>query len=294
MTDGPVLDCERAPAKINLFLHVVGRRPDGYHLLETLFDFVDLYDSLTVRAAKRFGVTVAGPQVAHLSIEGDTLVTRAVTMLADAAAVPIPAVDVRVEKHIPVAAGLGGGSADAAAALRLFNRLLKLDWPMERLMPLATDLGADVPACLLSRPCLGRGAGEALTLVDREEWESVLLVKPMLALPTAHVFKRFRDGDLPFRPALRPGQEGGWQHEDIRATGNDLTAPASELAPQVASLIQLLSELLPQACVRLSGSGPTVMALLDDARPLHYALPIIEERLPDYWFRPVKFLKSGL
>lgn len=294
MISGSILDSERAPAKINLFLHVVGRRADGYHLLETLFDFVDLHDVLTVRAADRFSVSLAGPQVAHLAAEGDTLVTRAVSLLAQAATLSIPHVNVLVEKNIPVAAGLGGGSADAAAALRLFNRLLALHWPLDRLMPLAAALGADVPACMLSRPCLGLGVGDRLVRVERQAWDAVLLVKPTLALPTARVFGRFRESDLQFHPVLPQGGEHRWSRDDIHRAGNDLTVPASDLAPAVAELIQFMRELLPGSCVRLSGSGPTVVALLDDASSLNYATSIIEERLPDYWVKSAKLLNTDV
>ena len=155
---------EPAPAKVNLALHLRRRRDDGYHDLETLFAFTDFGDTLAVADGDGLTLTVIGP-FADAVGDGDNLVLRAARALAGAAGCPAVAA-LTLDKRIPVAAGLGGGSADAAAALRLLNRFWRLDWPLGRLAAVADPLGADVPACVFSRTMAGTGRGDALSPVD--------------------------------------------------------------------------------------------------------------------------------
>lgn len=241
--------CETAYAKINLALHVRRRREDGYHELETLFAFVDAGDELTALPAPRDELIQLGEFGAQLDDPAGNIVMQAL------AALPRPQPwAVTLEKNLPVAAGLGGGSADAGALFRLVERECGLpdDWH-ER----AAALGADVPACVRSQACLGRGTGTELEPVENElAGTPVLLVNPRLPLATGPVFKAWDGVD---RGAMPSGSAG-----EIARTGrNDLEAPAIALCPPIADVLAALRQ-TGAWLVRMSGSGATCFALYDD------------------------------
>ena len=177
---------ESAPAKVNLYLHVTGRRPDGYHLLDSLIVFADLCDTVTAAPAERLSLTLAGPFADALD-GADNLVSRAARALAAHAGRP-PRATLRLVKHVPVAAGLGGGSSDAAAALRALIRLWGLSIEADELARLALELGADVPVCLAGHACFVGGIGDALTPAPALPSAPILLVNPGVAVPTTEVF----------------------------------------------------------------------------------------------------------
>ena len=244
---------ETAFAKINLALHLRRRRLDGYHDLETIFAFADFGDVLTVVPAPTMSLTVTGPFSAAAGAGDGNLVLRAARALAEAAGVN-PGAAIALEKHIPVAAGLGGGSADAAAALRGLVRLWGLDWPTARLVDLAAGLGADVPACVASETCFGSGRGDALT-----PWRAplggtpLLLVNPRVAVPTGPVFAGWDAID-------RGGIGDGAVLMDLR---NDMTAAAVAIAPVIGDVLTALAGTGP-VLARMSGSGATCLALYAD------------------------------
>ena len=184
----------RAPAKINLWLNVVGRRADGYHLLDSLIAFTDLADEIEAVSSERLVLTVDGPLAPALAGETDNLVLKAARLLADFAGVA-PRAALHLTKHIPVAAGLGGGSADAAAALQALVELWRVALPVEELFDLAGRIGADVPMCLAGRPARAFGVGERLAPAPPLPSCAILLVNPGVALPTAQVFAA-RHGDF--------------------------------------------------------------------------------------------------
>lgn len=241
---------EFAPAKVNLALHLRRRRDDGYHDLETVFAFTAFGDTLTVGEADGLSLQVAGEFAGAAGQGPENLVMRAAKALADAAGIA-PDAALRLEKRIPVAAGLGGGSADAAAALRLLNRFWGLGWPEARLVALAAGLGADVPACVVSRTCLGTGRGEALS-----PWPGavagtfVLLVNPRVAVPTGPVFAGWDRVD---HGGITPGV-------DLAVLRNDMTAAAVQLAPVIADVLEALTAAGGAELVRMSGSGATCLA----------------------------------
>jgi 4-diphosphocytidyl-2-C-methyl-D-erythritol kinase len=246
---------EHAPAKINLALHLRRRRPDGYHDLETIFAFTGFGDTLTAEEGQGLSLTLSGPMAAAADVGDDNLVLRAARALAAAACVPAKA-RLHLEKHIPVAAGLGGGSADAAAALRLLNRLWGLDWPLERLAALAEPLGADVPVCVFSQTMFGAGKGEALSpWPDDPAGTPVLLVNPGVAVPTGPVFAGWDQQD-------RGGIIPGTPLADLR---NDMTAAAVAIAPVIADVLAQLAAADGVALARMSGSGATCLALFCSA-----------------------------
>ncbi|MEP3224635.1 MAG: 4-(cytidine 5'-diphospho)-2-C-methyl-D-erythritol kinase [Parasphingorhabdus sp.] len=266
---------EIASAKINLALHVRNRLTNGYHALETLFAFLDCGDKLSVSAGEGFALSIHGPFGDGLSAD-DNLVTRAAQLLADHAGISADAT-LRLEKHLPVASGIGGGSADAAATLRLLNRFWNTGYSLLELGELSVKLGADVPACLRNRICLGEGIGDDLQTVSIGSLEGVygLLVNPLLPLLTADVFAGWDGVD-----------RGGLTSDIVKEFGfngrNDLEQPAIALVPVIADIIAVLEETDPLMC-RMSGSGATCFGLYPNQQKAKLAEYVILDRLPDMW-----------
>ena len=270
---------EPAPAKINLALHVRRRRADGYHDLESVFAFTAFGDTLTVRPAAGFGLAVQGPMAGALAGEADedNLVLRAARALADAAGIAAGAALV-LEKRIPVQAGLGGGSADAAAALRVLCRLWGVNPAAVDLPAIAARLGADVPACLVSRTLRAEGRGERLAAVDAADLAGlpVLLVNPGVAVPTGPVF------------AAWDRQDRGALAEDVSlaalaAARNDLAEPAMRLAPATGEVLDSLAMQPGTRLARMSGSGATCFAVFDTAPECRAAATAVEAAHPHWW-----------
>jgi 4-diphosphocytidyl-2-C-methyl-D-erythritol kinase len=257
-----------AYAKLNLALHVRERMADGYHRIETLFAFCEDGDELTVAEDDDLHLEIAGPFAAGLTAGPDNLVLRAAHALRDRFGVQQGA-HLRLDKRLPVAAGLGGGSADAAAALRLLCRWWKLDAGEPDLLAIAVGLGADVPACLLSRPARGEGRGDELTPVAETGLAGtpVLLVNPGVALSTSDVFRAWDGVD---RGPLAEWREGR----------NDLEPPAIALVPEIA---EVLTALGGAEFARMSGSGATCFGLFaSEAGRDSVANSIALER-PKWW-----------
>lgn len=258
---------EIARAKLNLALHVRARRPDGYHELETLFAFVEFGDVLRLAPAEAPAFRITGPFADKLTGEGDNLVTRAAMRFAEAFGGGAHAIE--LEKHLPVASGIGGGSADAAATLRALAKLhgVALDDP--RLFAIADSLGSDVPACLLGRTALGRGRGEQLQPIPGMSGAPVLLVNPGVAVSTAEVFRRW------------DGMDRGPLGPDPLAGRNDLEAPAREIVPVIGEVLALLAAQPGVMLARMSGSGATCFALFESEETCAKAAAKIAR--PDWW-----------
>ncbi|WP_108462038.1 4-(cytidine 5'-diphospho)-2-C-methyl-D-erythritol kinase [Devosia naphthalenivorans] len=274
-----------APAKINLALHVTRRREDGYHDLESLVVFADLADELEAVPADTDTLAIIGPFAAGLNNGETNLVLRAVA--AFRARWP-EAVDhglaMRLTKNLPVAAGIGGGSADAAAALRLMASLSREPIPVADLADMAARLGADVPACLVSTPLIARGVGEVLAPLPQFPALHIVLVNPLVPLATADVFRRLRAHDnypLPELPSplTRPAQLGLWLAE----TRNDLQPPAVKLVPIIGDIVAQLAQ--TQGCIlaRMSGSGATCFGLFGSTGQAHQAAQVMRAAHPDHW-----------
>lgn len=270
---------EPAPAKVNLHLHVTGRRADGYHLLDSLVVFGPGGDRLAAAPAAALSLAVEGRFGAGLATEPDNLVLRAARALAAAAGIA-PGAALTLTKSLPVASGIGGGSADAAAALRLLDRLWGLQFGPARLAEIGARLGADVPVCLGARPAVMQGIGEVLRPAPRLPDCGLLLVNPGLALATPPVF-RARTG--PFRPAAE--LPAGWDDaaamaRDLAILSNDLEAPAIGLCPAIAEVLAALRGLPGCLLARMSGSGATCFGLF----PRAIAARAAAARLPDGWW----------
>lgn len=254
---------EFAPAKINLFLHVTGKRADGYHLLDSLVVFAGIGDRLHAEPSDGLSLVVTGPFAAGLDAEGDNLVLRAARALADAAGIA-PNAALRLEKNLPVASGIGGGSADAAAALRLLSRLWSVALDPASMHRIAERLGADVPVCLAGHPTRMRGVGEQLDPAPALPAYGMVLVNPGVALGTADVFRARRAAFS--APAELPGK---WNSAEAMATGlrgltNDLQPPAIALRPIVGHVLAALTARPGCLLSRMSGSGATCFGLFPD------------------------------
>ncbi|MFN3726070.1 MAG: 4-(cytidine 5'-diphospho)-2-C-methyl-D-erythritol kinase [Allosphingosinicella sp.] len=260
---------ETAYAKVNLALHVRGREPDGYHRLETVFAFAEDGDDLTVQpqAAGEVELRVVGPFAAELSAGADNLVVRAAQALRQHHGVAKGACIV-LDKRLPLAAGIGGGSADAAAALRLLTRFWGLPHEPEILHVIARSLGADVPACLASRTVRGEGRGDDLVPIDSTLAETpILLVNPRVPVPTGPVFKAW------------DGIDRGPLGADLLGR-NDLEVPALTIAPVIADVLKAL---VGAGFARMSGSGATCFALYGSDAERDEAQARISVAHPDWW-----------
>nr|WP_037522820.1 4-(cytidine 5'-diphospho)-2-C-methyl-D-erythritol kinase [Sphingomonas sp. Mn802worker] len=265
---------EPAPAKLNLALHVRRRRDDGYHDLETLFAFARDGDVVTVERGPA-ALTITGPFAGGLSNGVDNLVTRAERAFCTSFGIDA-AHAITLDKHLPVASGIGGGSADAAATLRALARLHGMSVTDERLFALAATLGADVPACLLGQAALGHGKGDALAGIEGLGDMPALLVNPGVEVSTAAVFARWDEED---RGALARGDT----LERALAGRNDLQPPAEQIAPVIAEVLTALAGQPGVRLARMSGSGATCFALFGSFAARDEAARRIREAAPGWW-----------
>jgi 4-diphosphocytidyl-2-C-methyl-D-erythritol kinase len=262
MSDGAI---EAAPAKVNLTLHVGRARGDGYHPLASLVVFADWGDTLTAAPAQALTLTLTGPGGQALIAEPQNLVLKAAYALRAAAGKPELGAALTLDKHLPVAAGLGGGSADAAAALRLLNRIWDLGFSRKALAEIGSVVGADIPACVHARPLLMTGIGERIAPLVAWPALHAVIANPGVALSTGAVFKAFDAGDpAPLAPASVPvAGDFAAALSVIKAGTNDLEAPARRLEPQAGETIDALAALPGAHLARLSGSGASAFALFE-------------------------------
>ncbi len=266
---------ETARAKINLALHVRRRRDDGYHEIETLFAFVRDGDELRIAPAAVPSFAITGPFAAGLEDGHDNLVLRARDAFEEVFG-RLPLLAITLDKRLPVASGIGGGSADAAAMIRLLARFTDISLADPRLMEIAGRLGSDVPACLLGVTAIGLGRGERLTPIESIGGMPCLLVNPGVAVRTADVFARWDGID-----------RGGWGQGDAlkaaRAGRNDLEPAARAIAPVIGELLDRLGAMQGASLVRMSGSGATCFALFDCVDDLAQAAATMRRSHPEWW-----------
>jgi len=276
-----------APAKINLYLHVLRRRADGFHDLDSLVVFADVADRVSVAPAPALSLTLAGAFADGLPADQRNLAWRAAADLARSADIETGAV-IELEKNLPVAAGLGGGSADAAATLQALAQLWRLPASGKALSGLAARLGADVPVCLEGRPSFIGGAGETVTPAPALPALALVLVNPGVALATADVFATFAGPcGRPARFHEAPATAGGLAAL-LAERGNDLEAAAITRAPVIAEVLAALRAQPGCLLARMSGSGASCFAIFAAAATSDLAARALAGQQPHWWVRSTR------
>jgi 4-diphosphocytidyl-2-C-methyl-D-erythritol kinase len=266
-----------APAKINLSLHVTGRRSDGYHLLDSLVVFADLGDRLSLRPALVARLSVTGPMAGGVPTGPDNLVLRAAALMGVAA-------EITLDKHLPAAAGIGGGSSDAAACLRALAEMSGLSVPSDVL-----TLGADVPVCLLARAARMRGIGEDVTPVDGLPMLDAVLVNPGVPVSTPAIFRRLTQRENPAMPEQLPvWLDAATLIDWLRAQRNDLQDAAIAEEPVVAEVLHTITSTQHCALARMSGSGATCFGLYPDAATATFAAQALSAANPGWWVQATR------
>jgi 4-diphosphocytidyl-2-C-methyl-D-erythritol kinase len=272
---------EFAPAKVNLALHVLGRRADGYHELDSVVAFADVGDVLEIALSPSLKLSVDGPFAEHVPSNDNNLILKAYAALAQVA--KLPPVHFKLTKNLPVASGIGGGSADAAAALRGLIRLTGLTIEPERLQPIALSLGADVPVCLLGQTCRMQGVGEVITALEQSPAAAILLANPLVACNTADVFRGM---------GLKAGETFGatLDHDQPTNWRNDMTAAACHVLPNINEVLNALATLPHAKASRMSGSGATCFALFDNMIAAQNAEALLLQRYSAWWIKAARLL----
>ncbi|MCY6381711.1 4-(cytidine 5'-diphospho)-2-C-methyl-D-erythritol kinase [Hoeflea prorocentri] len=276
---------ETAWAKINLALHITGQRDDGYHLIDSLVAFADMGDRLTFTPGARDVLTLAGPFSGSLNADDDNLVARARALVRDFTVShgrDAPPVAIHLEKNLPVASGIGGGSADAAATLRGLARFWSIDIGEPDLSAMALSLGADVPMCLVSKPLLARGIGDQLDLLDSLATLPMLLVNPLEAVSTPAAFDALESKNNAALQLSEPLEDIETVAAALKKTRNDLEAPARRFVPAVDEICAALctSDAL---FWRMSGSGATCYGIFRDPVAARLAGDRLRDQYPHWW-----------
>jgi 4-diphosphocytidyl-2-C-methyl-D-erythritol kinase len=280
---------EQAPAKINLFLHVGSKRDDGFHPLQSLAVFTQAGDVLALDAAPDLSLVVEGPFAQGLEGEGDNLVLRAARAIGDKGA------RLTLTKNLPVASGIGGGSADAAAALRGLRQLWNAEKDDAALRDIAAELGSDIPACVLSAPCFMEGRGEILRPVESMPRLPMLLVNARVPVPTRDVFAALQN---------RSGVEMALPHgrfsdtadllRFLDTTRNDLEEPARRLQPVIGEVLVAMAALPGALLTRMSGSGATCFSIFADEDCCRRSAEMLKQAFPHWWIAPTFVPETGI
>ena len=280
-----------APAKVNLTLHVTGQRPDGYHLLDSLVVFVDVGDQLTVQPAPDLKLTVGGPFAMGVPGDDRNLVLKAARALSDLRGVDRGAA-LHLDKHLPHAAGLGGGSSDAAETLRLLARFWEVA-PLPADHPAVVALGADVPVCLSGPAALHmQGIGDVIHAAPALPDCALVLVNPKVDTPTPAVFKALAQKDNPAMDRLPEGADLDTFADWLGRQRNDLLDPARQIAPQIDRVLDRLRLLPAVKAVGLSGSGATCWALVADMAAARLAARAVQVAEMGWWVAPAAVLRG--
>lgn len=287
---------EHAPAKVNLALHVTGRREDGYHLLDTLVAFTEAGDHIRAAPADVDSFTLSGPYAAAIPADASNLAVGARDLLRGLAGGGLAGerafpVALALEKNLPAAAGIGGGSSDAAAALRALNRLWGLSLSTDALARIALPLGADLPMCVSARPLIAQGIGEALAPVAGLPALDMVLVNPGVAVATPDVFRALENRANPPLAALPPRPDFSALVDWLAAARNDLEAPAVTVAPEIAAALAALRE-NGAALARMSGSGATCFGLYPSPQDAARAGGAIAAARPAWYVRATRTIAS--
>ncbi len=280
-----------APAKINLYLHVGGKRSDGYHFLDSLVAFAGVQDLISAAPAESLSLAIDGPFGAGLPEANDNLVLKAARELTETWDVGEGAA-IRLTKRLPVAAGMGGGSADAAAVLKILSRLWNLNTANDALMGLAVRLGADVPVCLNGQAAFVGGIGEEITAAPPLPPAWLVLVNPGVALSTTEVFGRC-NGDFSrqarFTDAVATAEELA---AVLQTRGNDLTEAATDLEPVIDDVLAALKASQGILLARMTGSGSTCFGLFADPAAATQAATALTQNHPKWWVKAASLVSD--
>ncbi|HEY6632091.1 MAG TPA: 4-(cytidine 5'-diphospho)-2-C-methyl-D-erythritol kinase [Rhizobiaceae bacterium] len=280
-----------APAKINLALHVTGRRADGYHLLESLAVFTRFGDRIELSEADEDSFSVSGAFARDVPTDGTNLVLRARDALRAALPHASARVSIKLQKNLPVAAGVGGGSSDAAATLRGLARLWDLDAGDERLSDIAAELGADLPMCIAAKPLVARGTGDELSPLADFPALGLVLVNPGVGVSTPAVFTALQRRDNDSLPPLPPRIDfhtlRGW----LEATRNDLEDAAHSIEPSIGAAKAALMK-ADAGFARMSGSGATCFGLFETGNVAKRAAAAIRSRHPGWFVAATRSMPS--
>ncbi|ESX52130.1 MULTISPECIES: 4-(cytidine 5'-diphospho)-2-C-methyl-D-erythritol kinase [unclassified Mesorhizobium] len=281
-----------APAKINLALHVSGRRADGYHLLESLVVFTRFGDRVEIEPADADRFSVSGRYATSVPIDDSNLVVKAREALRrQAGQQSTPPVAIRLEKNLPVASGVGGGSSDAAAVLQGLVRTWGLDIGEAELSRIGLTLGADVPMCLAAKPLVARGVGDELSLVPDFPALALVLVNPGVAVSTPDVFNALEKRDNEGLPPLPRGFDFHGVRNWLEITRNDLEEPAQAIQPPIGRALSLLNR-AGSGFSRMSGSGATCFGLFETGNVAKRAAAEIRSREPEWFVAATRSIAS--
>lgn len=280
-----------APAKINLYFNITGRRADGLHFVDSLVGFTTLGDMLTIRSGEPLDIECDGPFAENMPPAYKNLVFHAAELLADAAGVQARA-HITITKNLPVAAGIGGGSTDAAAALKALTALWGIADGAVDIYALGLSLGSDIPACLLARTTYASGIGEELTEAPALPETGVLLVNPGVALVTASVFGARRGGFSPPDRITEPPTDAAALAALLGERDNDLTDAAVRLCPVIRNVLDALGSAPGCHLARMTGSGATCFGLFDDLAAAEAAAPSVARE--GWWVAPTELNTEGV
>jgi 4-diphosphocytidyl-2-C-methyl-D-erythritol kinase len=281
-----------APAKINLALHVTGRRADGYHLLESLAVFTRFGDRVEIEPAEDDQLSVSGRYASAVPLDDSNLVVKAREALRrEAGQTNTPPVAIRLEKNLPVASGVGGGSSDAAAVLRGLVRAWELDIGEAELARIGLTLGADVPMCLAAKPLVARGIGDELSLLPDFPALALVLVNPGVAISTPEIFKALAKHDNEGLPPLPRAFDFHSVRNWLEITRNDLEPAALAIRPPIGRALSLLNR-ARSGFSRMSGSGATCFGLFETGNVAKRAAAEIRSREPDWFVAATRSIPS--
>lgn len=273
---------ETAHAKINLALHVLGRRNDGYHELDSIVAFANIGDDLRIETSDQLTLNCVGPFADHIPLGADNIILKAWHIL-QALGVSIPKVSVELTKNLPVSSGIGGGSADAAAMLRALLRMTNSSLTSDQVKSLSRSLGADVPVCFYQKPCHMQGIGETITPLEIELPCAIVLVNPLRPCSTADVFRNLGLANgASFADAISMENPPIWR--------NDLSAAAQSIRPEITAVLAALRQEPCFSAVRMSGSGATCFGLAASSAEANAAWARLSVKNPNWWVRAAEIM----
>ncbi len=269
-----------APAKINLYLHVTGRRDDGYHLLDSMVAFADIGDEISLKDnPSDIRLFIDGQYADALRLDDDNLVLKAARLLRESSNITQGA-DIYLTKNLPISSGIGGGSSDAATTLKLLNRYWNTELDLDKLTKLALPLGADMPICLKQQSSIMRGIGEIITPIEVKETLHAVLVNPNIAVSSAKIYSM---GVKTLSGNVEINTENCLNL--LPSLHNDLQDNAIEIAPVIKTVLEILNQSDNLFYARMSGSGATCFAVYKDEESAQHACKKIAQSYPQWWVR---------